>query len=37
MMIALTQIRAFMWEMSKNWRLLLLGFLGGVLPLFLFF
>ncbi|MCU0721452.1 MAG: hypothetical protein MUC83_17205 [Pirellula sp.] len=36
MMIALTQIRAFMWEMSKNWHVLLLGFLGGVLPLFLF-
>lgn len=36
MMIVSNLLRAFMWEMSKNWHLLLLGILGGVLPLFLF-
>lgn len=36
MMIRLTLLRTFIWEMSMKWHLLLLGFLGGVLPLLLF-
>lgn len=36
MLITSNLVRAFLWEMSKKWHLLLLGFLGGILPLFLF-